>query len=400
MKARVVIAGGGVAALEAALALRELAGERVGVEIYSPRSDFVYRPYAVGKPFGSAVLKTYELPALAARCGAGFHPDSIASVDPDSRLASTYDGVSVPYDHLIVAAGASRQWPVPGATTFWGIADVGDVERVMERLRSGEVRRVAFTTPGVESWALPLYELALLAEAELSKAGVEDVELSVVTPEDTPLQVFGRGASEGVAALLEERGIRVVTRTHPVRFRDGVLETVPGEDFRFDEVISLPRLEGRAVRGVHHDPDGFVRVDEHCRVLKQDRLYAAGDVTSYPVKQGGIAAQQADTAAEAIAALAGADVDPQPFKPVLRGMLLTGRGRNWLRAEIAGGAGETVAERRALWWPPTKVAGRYLAPYLQELVEHRTAGSGGTPSGLPVDLDLEHELDAVPASDA
>src|SRR5262249_8021828 len=156
------------ASLEAALALRDLAGERVSVEIYSPRREFVYRPYAVGEPFGAARVKSYDLGSLAQRCGAEFHPESIAAVDGKSRLATTHDGVSVPYDYLILAAGASRQWPVPGATTFWGIADTGDVDAVMERVRAGDVRRLAFTMPGVDSWALPMYELALLAEAQIA----------------------------------------------------------------------------------------------------------------------------------------------------------------------------------------------------------------------------------------
>lgn len=370
MKARVVIAGGGVASLEAALALRELAGERVAVEIYSPRREFVYRPYAVGKPFGAAALKTYDLAALATRIGAGFHPDSIAAVDAKARLATTYDGVSVSYDYLVFAAGATRQWPVPGATTFWGIADVTDVERVMERLRAGDVRRVAFTTPGVETWALPLYELALLAEAELAREGVEGTELTVVTPEDAPLQVFGRAASDGVRALVEERGIGLLTGTHPVRFHDGELQTVPaGGSLRFDEVISLPRLEGRAVRGVLHDPEGFIRTDQHCRVLKQERIYAAGDVTSFPVKQGGIAAQQADVAAESIAADLGVAIEPCVFDPILRGVLWTGHQPLYLQGWLGGGHGETSTLSQSPPWKggDDKIVARRLTAFLAEV---------------------------------
>jgi sulfide:quinone oxidoreductase len=376
MKARVVIVGGGVASMEAALALRELAGERVAVEIYSPRREFVYRPYAVGEPFGAARVKTYDLASLAGRCGAECHPDSIASVDTKARLVTTHDGVSVPYDFLLLAAGASRLWPVPGATTFWGIADSGDVDAVMERIRAGEVRRVAFTMPGVDSWALPMYELALLSQARVASEGTEGVGMTIVTPEDTPLQLFGRGASEGVAALLKERGIEVMTGTHPVRFRDGRLQTVPGDPLAFDAVISLPRLEGRAVRGVLHDPDGFARVDEHCRVLKEERIYAAGDITSFPVKQGGIAAQQADVAAESIAAEVGAAIVPRTFDPVLRGVLWTGYAPVYLQGWLAGGHGETsTMSERPPWEEGTqKIVARYLTPFLVRVdADHEVA---------------------------
>src|SRR5262249_5119732 len=95
-----------------------------------------------------------------------------------------------------------------------------------------------------------------------------------------------------------------------------------------------------------------------------------GDMTTFPVKQGGIAAQQADVVAAAIAARAGADVVPEPFDPVLRGLLLTGGAPAFLRAELHGGRADTssVADE-ALWWPPGKIAARYLAPFLASHAE-------------------------------
>jgi sulfide:quinone oxidoreductase len=94
-------------------------------------------------------------------------------------------------------------------------------------------------------------------------------------------------------------------------------------------------------------------------------VYAAGDATNSPIKQGGVATQQADAAAEAIAARAGADVEPQPFRPVLRGLLLTGATPRYMRAELSGGRGaDSRVSDHALWWPPSKIAGKRLAPYL------------------------------------
>lgn len=366
MKSRVLIAGGGVAALEAVLALRELAADRLAVEVFSPRRELVYRPYAVGEPYGAAHVRTYDLERLLEQCGATFHQDSIASVERDLRLAVTHDGERYPYDHLIVCPGAKLLWPVPGAATFWGIAEEGDVGRLMDRLRAGEVHSVAFTTPGVDGWTLPLYELALLAEAGLVDEGIEGVELTVLTPEEAPLQIFGRGASDGVAELLAERGIRIHTGTRPVRFEGGVLETVPGPGLEVDAAVSLPRLEGRRIRGVRHDPDGFVPIDEHCRVIGCPRLYAAGDVTTFPVKQGGIATQQADVIAEAIAAELGAEVEPRPFDPLLRAVLWTGREPRYLQGWLGGGHGETSTLSAEPPWTGRegKIVGRYFAPFI------------------------------------
>jgi sulfide:quinone oxidoreductase len=83
------------------------------------------------------------------------------------------------------------------------------------------------------------------------------------------------------------------------------------------------------------------------------------------VKQGGLACQQADAAAESIAAQAGVSIEPSPFKPVLRGKLLTGSKPLYLRNDISGTAGDdSTSSGLTLWWPPGKVAGAYLAPYL------------------------------------
>jgi sulfide:quinone oxidoreductase len=366
MKSRVLIAGGGVAALEAALALRDLAGERAAVELFSPRRDFVYRPYAVGVPYGAAEVARYDLERLADLADARFHLDSIASVNPTSQLVVTHDGESFSYDYLVIAAGAQLLWPVPGAITFWGVADETDVEKVIEATRKGALKSVAFTTPAIESWSLPLYELALLASARLARDGVEGVRLTVVTPEEAPLQVFGRAAAEQVEKLLDERGIELVARTHPVRFEGGKLTTIPAAELPFDAVVSLPKLEGRRIRGVRHDPEGFIRVDERCRVLDQKRLFAVGDVTSFPVKQGGIAAQQADVAAAQIAAELGTGADAPAFDPLLRGVLWTGSEPRYLQGWIGGGHGEgsTLSAEPPWGEPADKIVARRLSDFL------------------------------------
>ncbi|HEX6153425.1 MAG TPA: FAD-dependent oxidoreductase [Solirubrobacterales bacterium] len=368
MKSRVLIAGGGVASIEAALALQDLAADEVQVKVFSPRREFVYRPYAVGEPYGAAKVAKYDLADLLARCGAEFHQDSVTSVDVNARLAVTHDGERFSYDYLVLAPGAQLLWPVPGAITFWGIADEHQVEQVMSGVREGEVRSLAFTMPTARCWSLPLYELALLTEAKLAQAG-DRVRLTVVTPEDSPLEVFGRRASEMTGALLAERGIEVIAKTHPVRFENGSLEVVPHGRLDFDAVVSLPKLEGRRIRGVPHDPDGFIRVDDHCRVIGRERLFAAGDVTSFPVKQGGIATQQADVIAEAIAAEVGVEVDPQLFDPILRGVLWTGEEPRYLQGWIGGGHGETSTFTAESPWggDEGKIVGRYLTSFVAGL---------------------------------
>ncbi len=381
---KALIAGGGVGALEAALALRDLAGERVEVELYAPRREFVYRPFAVGEPYGGAGILRYDLADLAERCGATFRPGGILSVDAGAREAVVRDGERVAYDHLVLAPGARMLWAVPGAVTFWGAADEGGVADIVHRLRTGALRNVVFTMPGGGSWALPLYELALLASAVLAKSGIEDARLTVVTPEDAPLDLFGRAVAEQMAELLAERGIALLTGAHPVEFDGGALRIAPGGPLEADAVVSLPRLEGRRIEGVPHDADGFVPIDDHSRVVGAEGVFAVGDVTGFPVKQGGIATQQADAAAEAIAAAAGAALDPAPFDPVLRGVLWTGEGPRYLYGRPTGGHGEVSSLERTPSWPEVdgKIVGRYLSPFLAGLEQVKMGQWGRTASRL------------------
>jgi sulfide:quinone oxidoreductase len=366
----VLIVGGGVGALEAGLALQDLAGEKVEVEICAARPDFVYRPFAVGEPYGASRVIRYDLERLAERCGARFRLENIASVDTAVRRATGHDGTEIPYDYLVVACGARLLWAVPGATTFWGVAEEGEVQGVVSRLRAGRLRRLVFTMPGGCGWALPAYELALLAATEIERSGVSGTRLTIVTPEDGPLQIFGRRASEQVGKLLAEHEIEVVTGTHPVKFENGALAIVPGTEIEADAVISLPRLQGRHIDGLPYDPGGFIPVDDHARVSGAAHSFAVGDVTSFPVKQGGIATQQADVAAEAIAAELGGQVVPHPLDPILRGVLWTGAKPRYLFGWLGGGHGETSVASERPPWPidnPSKLIGRYLTPFLSTL---------------------------------
>jgi sulfide:quinone oxidoreductase len=388
---RVLIAGGGVAALEAALALRALAEDRVSAEMLAPEPHFWYRPLAVAEPFDLGEARQFELTELATAAGATLSLGALAGVDAGRRLARTSAGSSVPYDVLLVACGAVPTPAVPGALTFRGPADTERIRTLLGEIVAGQVGRVAFVVPWGAVWSLPIYELALMTAAYLAERGLAGVELALVTPEEEPMQLFGRAGSEAVRALLEERGIAVQTGSTPVELVDGELRLVPEGTIAADRVVALPRLRGPRIDGLPQTVEGFVPVDAHGQVHGLADVFAAGDITSFPVKQGGIAAQQADAAAETIAATAGADLAPQPFRPVLRGLLLTGRQPRYLRHDLTGGAGEaSSASPDPLWWPPAKIVGRYLAPFLGRFAGVESPPEAPSAFGaVPVEVELD-----------
>ena len=144
---RVLIAGAGVAAFEATLALRATAGERVEIELVAPETTFSYRPLAVAQPFGLGEVRTFELPQLAADGGARFTPGEVVAVDAVAHVARTAEGAELAYGVLLIATGASPRTAVAGALTFRGPADTDLVKALLRELDGGDVRSVAVAIP-------------------------------------------------------------------------------------------------------------------------------------------------------------------------------------------------------------------------------------------------------------
>ena len=143
----VVIAGGGVAAVEALLALRALAGHRIEITMLSPERDFLYRPVTVAEAFDRAEARAYDLSEIVAHGGARVVWDALAAVDPHDRAAVTAGGERIPFDSLLVATGASPAEPLPGALTFRGRDDVPALRSLLEELVYGRARSVALALP-------------------------------------------------------------------------------------------------------------------------------------------------------------------------------------------------------------------------------------------------------------
>ncbi len=384
----VLIGGGGVAALEAALALQALAAVEVSVELVAPEAEFTYRPLAVTEPFGVGEVKRFPLRKLAEAAGARLRTGSVAAVHPERKVVTLENGHELGYDVLLLALGARPRSAVVGALTFRGPEDGPALSALLDKTTAGEIRRIAFAVPTGATWPLPLYELAILTAEYMSARGTRGIEILLVTPENHPLALFGPAASEAVAALLASRGIRVETSVEPVRFDEGVLRFLADRSIDVDAVVALPQLEGPRVPGVPHDERGFVPTDEYGWVRGLTDVYAAGDLTRFPLKQGGTATQQADAAASSIAADVGAAVNPEPFRPVLRGLLLTGFAPRFLRAEANGA--HSVVDTEPLWWPPAKIVGRYLTPFLAAKLGLAETIVGPLHEGaIPIEVEFE-----------
>ncbi len=377
-----------MAGLEALIGVRTLAGDRVELELISPERTFANRPHKVATAFGAASGPQITVEDVARSVGAACTIDAIAAVDPAERMLTLRSGIQTGYDILVAAPGARPEDSIPGAISFGAPGGLERFRKVLAASEEGKVSTLVFAVPAEVGWPLALYELAMLTADRLRAAGVSP-EITLLTPEPAPLAVFGGRASGAILEELESRGIHFVAGLQAQELAWGELRARPGKvRIQADSVITLPRLRGPEIDGLPADERGFVPVDLHGLVRGLTDVYAAGDAIAFPIKHGGLAAQQADAVAEAIAARLGAPVKAEPFRPVLRGMLLAGGQAKYLEAAVGDPTARSGhASSRPLWWPPVKIAGRYLAPYLSGQV----TGPPATPSGVVVEMRIDSE---------
>lgn len=360
-----IVVGGGVAALETILALHDLAGELIDVIVVAPNREFHYRPMTVREPFAEELAHRYPLAPIVSDAGASLICDELAWVDPENRIVHTKGEEQLEYDALVLAMGARATARYKHAVTIDAARMDEILHGIVQDVEAGYLKRLAFVAPGRMAWPLPLYELALMTAGRAYDMSM-DVEITLVTPEESPLAIFGQTASSAVAELLAQSNIQTIHSAYAEVHQEGEVVVNPGDQrLHVDRVIALPELYGPCVRGVPLSEHGFLRVNPYGHVMAVEGVYAAGDCTEFPVKHGGLGAQQADVVAQSIAAQAGASVTPRPFHPVIRGMLLTGDRPRYLTAKITGGHGfSSQLSDKPSWSPPSKIAARYLAPYL------------------------------------
>jgi sulfide:quinone oxidoreductase len=368
MSARVLIAGGGIGALAGALALREYAPPGLELTLLAPGPELVLAPESVLEAVGGPPAARFALAAIADDVGAAYVPDVLEAVDVAGSRAGTGTHGLLEYDALLLALGARPGPVLPGAVRFSGGRDAGVLHAGLEALPDGA--RVLFAGSAGVGWTLPLYELALLTAARYPGSSI-----GVVTPEPRPAAVFGAVASREVARRLAAAGVDVHAGVLPEWAGDGALWLAEGGSLPADLVVALPQPTGPAVPGLPADAHGFVPVDRYGRVMDAPGVWAAGDATARPLKQGGLAAQQADVAARSIAASLGAHVTPVAYEPALRGVLMTGGAPRFLRHSAASSV-PSAASEKPLWSAPGKVADGRVARYLAAHGRFRVPAAG------------------------
>ena len=307
-------------------------------------------------------------------------------MEPERRTLHTQSGRTLRYDALLLAVGTAAVEAVDGALTFRGPADVRAFGSLLEELaqRAGPPRGLRRCTTA--SGGHCRCTSSRCCRLRTSRRSGRGVDWKLVTHESAPLEMFGERASRVVAELLEDAGIEFVTRPRAAHGEAGLMLD-DGETIEVERVVALPELRVPYLPGVPRGPGGLHTHRRRAGVKGLEGVFAAGDATSFPIKQGGIAAQQADAAAAANRGAGRSRGGPRPPDLLLRAALLTGSAPRFLRAALDDRDATSTAGSSVLWWPPGKIAARYLAPYL--------AGRAGAGEPPPLD-DVEARFGEEP----
>ena len=375
-----VIAGGGIAALELVLALRSCSADHPAITMVAPDTELLYRPEAVLEPFSGAARR-YPLPDLAGALDVHLVNGRVSSVEATTRRVHLDAGGSLSFDELVIAAGAHAEPAVPHATTLRA-HDAEILHWIAAELEDGSAQDVALVAGPTSGWALPAYELALLLADRARAMDVGDrSRVTLVTHEHRPLQVFGGRGSDAVARALADAGVRVLGgHARTTRTPEGLRLDGNGDLLSAQRVIALQALSGPRIRGLPLGPGGFVRVDGSFAVVGRPGVHAIGDAAESPVKQGGLAAQQADLVAARIAARAGIPTPEVPAHLTLRATLITGERRSdrlYLSGPLIGGeVVDTTVTDTPPAWADQKIAATRLTPFLEDVAAHGIADAG------------------------
>jgi hypothetical protein len=371
---RVLIAGGGFAALECVLELAHAAPDLLDVTVLAPQEHFELRPAGVRTPFDGLPPERVGLRDVLGPAGAALTLGTLAGVEPELGVARTADGDLLRFDELVVAVGARAVTALPGALPLRGAVDAAAVGALAARVRPPRARSLAVVVPPGAHWPLPAYEVALALSVGAAHGAVR-----LVTPETRPLEAFGPTPAAAVERLLAGHGVELLGGAVAASWDGRRLRMADGRLMDCESCVALGSLVGPGIPGLPADLGGFLPVDAFGRVAGT-AVHAAGDATDVSFKQGGVGAQAGAVVARGIARRAGADVAARPLVPVLHGLLLDGRGgRLFLRRDVAERDGEVAQE--PLWWPPAKVHARRLSPVLAGLLADAPARL--SPAGPP-----------------
>jgi len=300
---RVVVIGGGFGGLQVA---RKLGGKAVKVTLVDRENHHLFQPllYQVATAgLGPASIATPIRAVLGDANNVEVILGEAWDTDRERKELVLRDGLRIPYDTLVVAAGAKTNYF--GHDEDWkphahGLKDLRDAIRIRERVllafeeaerEPDPERRAELLTfvvigggpTGVEM-AGAISELGRLVLAgDFRRIHPEDIRVVLVEMADRVLTSFSEDLSNEAAQMLEELQVELHLGQRVEKVSEGAVH-FENEELRASVIVwaSGVRPVSFAERlGVTLDKQGRICVDEHCAVLDHPEIFAIGDIARF-----------------------------------------------------------------------------------------------------------------------
>jgi 3-phenylpropionate/trans-cinnamate dioxygenase ferredoxin reductase component len=273
---RIVIVGGGPAALSTARSYREAGGE-ASVDLICAEPHLPYRRPPLTKELLRGELDPVELPLedepwFAANAVTVRRGRCAVGIDRQGRRVRLEGGQELPYDACVLATGSAPERPPIDGAQDPGLHTIRTVDDAL-RLR-------AAARPGARAVIVGAGFVACEAAASLARRGLEVI---LVAPEELPQsERLGEHAGQLIATLLCEAGVEVRLGAEVQRIEPRWRVWVKGEQPLSADVVVLgtgvaPRVDLAAQAGL--EVNGAVLVDSSMR-SSDPAVLAVGDIAA------------------------------------------------------------------------------------------------------------------------
>ena len=269
-----VVVGGGFAALEIALALKNQS-PALPVTVVSPETHLTYRPWLIRVPAGGAPPPVIPFARLLSAAGVEVIASCAAAADVEARRVVLDSGAELEYGQLVVATGAvADRGRIPGAPDHAIFpCDLADAAEFAARVASSNLH-VAI----VFGWERPGPGLEYAAWIAARRPGVK---VTAIDGDGTLPRRFGDRATAHLRSLFERRGAQLVSEGTVGRIGDGTVE-VGGRVVRADLIAVAAPLRGTTawLPAALVDERGMLHVDN--TMAATAGVFGIGDVVAVP----------------------------------------------------------------------------------------------------------------------
>jgi len=301
----VVILGGGLAGLEAAIYYRK---EGFEVELISERPYLFIFPIAIWIPVGTSTFEdvAFPLDTLAARHGFTLTIDRVLSLKAHDHSFILEKGGERKADHLVIALGASkmRHEGIEHTLSICGAPEQSVLlkERIDALVAKGG-GKIAFgfggnpnDPSGVRGG--PGFELFFNLHHHLKKLGIRDkFEMTFFAPMPQPGARMGEKALTLMESMFKRNRFASRYGKKITRFEESAVVFEDGTTLESDLTMFIPAGDGLGFikeSDLPQNKAGFIEINDFCEIKGVKGWYAIGDSAAlegpqWKAKQGHIA---------------------------------------------------------------------------------------------------------------